>query len=115
MPTNIEKGNIADKLRELFHDYEKVPNWNVIACEELPPFINDFVHAIGLGRVIHPSEIFNCVADLIEPISDTESTCKRETLYEGGGIWYTGCSKCRYPLGPYDRYCSQCGSKVVNQ
>lgn len=43
-------------------------------------------------------------------------TCKRITAFSLRTIGtYKACSRCRSPLISFDKYCSQCGAKVVDE
>lgn len=117
MPTNEERREVAARLRELAEDYdEKVPAWSVIASGYLPTPIDDVFMACGLGRAVHATEICGRLADLIEP---EERTCRMEPTGDGSVV----CSACRTEYtsrwlheGEYvERYCPNCGAKVIQE
>ena len=108
---------VVGELRGLAQGYADIPAWNVIACGELPHPIDDALHACGLGRAVHASEICDRLADLIEP--EPERTCRDE------GTSAFRCGRCgAFALrdaitdlcGPIPiRYCPNCGAKVVDE
>lgn len=116
---------VAGELRGLAQGYVDIPAWSVIACGELPPPIDDALHACGLGRAVHASEICDRLADLIEP--KPERTCRMEYdhvhldyVCTACGEWhnvstYDACdADDRLVFKPY-RYCPNCGAKVVDE
>lgn len=108
---------VVGELRGLAKGYADIPAWNVIACGELPPPIDDALHACGLGRAVHVSEICDRLADLIEP--EPERTCRDiAEPPKGGGFWpapHFKCSECggEHVSIDYVSYCPKCGAKVV--
>ena len=105
---------VVGELRGLAKGYADIPAWSVIACGELPPPIDDALHACGLGRAAHASEICDRLADLIE--QEPERTCRDE------GTSAFRCGRCgAFALrdaitdlcGPIPiRYCPNCGARV---
>ena len=104
MPTNEERREVARRLRETSDEirywYDTNPYWYVMKC------------IYGDVKIHDDNELFYRLADLIEP--EPERTCNRVKLYDTGGVWYEGCSKCRNQLDDYDVYCSKCGAKVLD-
>ena len=104
MPTNEERREVARKLRETSDEIrywcDTNPYWYVMKC------------IYGDVEIHDDNELFYRLADLIEP--EPERTCNRVKLYDTGGVWYEGCSKCRNQLDDYDVYCSKCGAKVLD-
>ena len=96
-----ERRDVARKLRKLSNQ-EEVSKMDVRQTVGL---------YMGSCRKGYSPESVLRLADLIEP--EPERTCKREKLYDAGGEWYEGCSKCRNPLSEHDVFCSKCGAKVV--
>lgn len=119
---------VAGELRGLAQGYVDIPAWSVIACGELPPPIDDALHACGLGRAVHASEICDRLADLIEP--EPERTCWNKAVRNNKEFppeYRTDnfiCSACgalffadsEYINHPIDwAYCPDCGAKVVDE
>lgn len=113
---------VVGELRGLAQGYADIPAWNVIACGELPHPIDDALHACGLERAVHASEICDRLADLIEP--EPERTCRMEYdhvhcdyVCTACGEWhnvatYDACdADDRLVFKPY-RYCPKCGARV---
>lgn len=94
-PTSDERREVAENLRKLAEDYEKVPAWNVIAAGELPAPIDDALMTCGVGRAFYATELCGRLADLIEP---EERTCRirlTDTIDTLGQRMYQ-CSSCGY-------------------
>lgn len=102
MPTNEERREVARGLRNLAGTY--------VTLGELESVLGVDITSSHVD-IERDAKSLNSLADLIEP--EPERTCKREKLYDAGGEWYVGCSKCRNPLALYDVFCSKCGAKVV--
>ena len=125
MMANDGRCQVAAKLRKLAEENAVIPAWSVIACGELPPPIDDALHACGLGRAVHASEICDRLADLVEP--EPERTCRIKYAYaEGSARPHAACSECGGSLSHYGTvdeygeesmevcpYCPHCGSRVV--
>lgn len=123
-PTDEERREVAAKLREMARQYGE--EWGVVRCSELPAPVDDAMHVCDIDRAVYASEIFNRLADLIEP--GPERTCRMEVytdtiqafdhdeqvdLYECGG-----CGSCLAFVGEEEsipNYCPSCGAKVVDQ
>lgn len=119
---------VAGELRGLAQGYVDIPAWSVITCGELPPPIDDALHACGLGRAVHASEICDRLADLIEP--EPERTCRKLPPFNSGDRYtltakyasgfeysetlaYARCSECGTHFCDDFAYCPKCGAKVT--
>lgn len=109
-PTNEERREVAERLR-------KTPDIDDISQDELMYVLDDKLgnnlNKNGADEYEICESVVKRIADLIEP--EPERTCKREKLYDAGGEWYIGCSKCRNPIEDFDVFCSHCGAKVVEE
>lgn len=105
MITDDERRNVAARLRELEHHYNK--NW-VVKCGELPAPVDDAMHVCGIDRLAYGSEICKRLADLIEPVP--ERTCR---MIDNGAEFC--CSECdwRHNYDDEPLFCAGCGAKVV--
>lgn len=119
-PTDEERREVAARLRELERQYGE--EWGVVRCGELPAPVDDAMHACGIDRAVYGSEIFNRLADLIEP--EPERTCRMrydpvhcDYVCTACGEWhntgmYDACdADDMVLLRPY-RYCPKCGARV---
>lgn len=105
MPNDDERRNVAARLRELEHHYNK--NW-VVKCGELPAPVDDAMHVCCIDRIAYGSEICKRLADLIEPVP--ERTCR---MIDNGAELC--CSECdwRHDYDDEPKFCAGCGAKVV--
>ena len=126
MPTNDERRKVAKLLRELPIDmYEVEERWEAEGlgtdCHDQTDYF--LIHNVLFGCLpaehMHPCdyEDLHCrLADLIEP---EERTCRMEPTGDGSVV----CSACRTEYtsrwlheGEYvERYCPNCGAKVVGE
>lgn len=108
MPTDDERRNVAARLRELEHHYNK--NWGVVKCGELPAPVDDAMNVCCIDRLAYGSEICKRLADLIEPVP--ERTCR---MIDNGAELC--CSECdwRHDYDDEPKFCAGCGAKVVEQ
>lgn len=112
-PTDEERREVAARLRELERQYGE--EWGVVRCGELPAPVDDAMHACGIDRAVYGSEIFNRLADLIEP--EPERTCR---IYDTDHGFEDSlrCDACQMtfkrPWQPF-KFCPNCGAKVVDE
>lgn len=99
MPTNEERREVAQLMREWEPKHGMLLWYDLANC-------------LGIKTTMNARDALDMLSDLIEP--EPERTCNRVKLYDAGGVWYEGCSKCRNPLDDYDVYCSKCGAKVLD-
>ena len=117
MPTNEERREVARNIRNAdltkhASYYEEVKGWDHVRATRFV-LVSNLGSAIGTDKAIFSIDDLKIrLADLIEP--EPERTCNRVKLYDTGGVWYEGCSKCRNQLDDYDVYCSKCGAKVLD-
>lgn len=134
MPTNGERREVAARLREARANLESIP---------VPRGIEQasFVYLGLLSQAVHGGDLFNRLADLIEP--EPERTCRFipdyiATVYDeddnevdteepsedccafectecGGAMIYgdMGWFDTEPPYKPHFEYCPYCGAKVV--
>ena len=102
----------AAEFRRLGEEYDHV--WTV-DLGDAPAEFQDVAHFAGLDGVVREDELFDRMADLIDP------TCHVVTSGEWRGKPIgSACSVCHAPLYPSTawtggmRYCSQCGHRVVD-
>ena len=102
----------AAEFRRLGEEYDHV--WTV-DLGDAPAEFQDVAHFAGLDGVVREDELFDRMADLIDP------TCHVVTSGEWRGKPIgSACSVCHAPLYPSTawahgmRYCAQCGHRVVD-
>lgn len=127
MPTNDERREVAARLRELPCIPSELDQWKGRELFLEPSRYDEAdyaqIHRILLGcfpaDIMHPcdyEDLHARLADLIEP---EERTCRMEPTGDGS----VACSACRTEYtsrwlheGEYvERYCSNCGAKVVSE
>lgn len=116
-----ERREVAARLREMARQYGD--GWGVVRCGDLPAPVDDAMFMCNIGRVICASELFNRLADLIEPESDRTCRMRYDPVHQdfvcsACGEWhstatYDACDAddCLV-FRPY-KYCPNCGAKVV--
>ena len=127
MPTDEERREVAARLRELPCIPSELDQWKGRELFLEPSRYDEAdyaqIHRILLGcfpaDIMHPcdyEDLHDRLADLIEP---EERTCRMEPTGDGSVV----CSACRTEYtsrwlheGEYvERYCSNCGAKVVSE
>lgn len=101
-PTNKERREVAARLREARDSISFLPNTPI---EQIAYDAHKLILACaGYKR----GNIFDILADLIDP------TCTAP-LGEHEHGWLTReCSECGYTIKTCDKYCSNCGARVVS-
>lgn len=120
-----ERREVAARLREMARQYGD--GWGVVRCGDLPAPVDDAMFMCNIGRVICASELFNRLADLIEP--EPERICRNKVIKNNKEFPPEHrtdnfiCSACgahffadsEYINHPIDwAFCPDCGAKVVD-
>lgn len=109
MITDKERRDVAARLREMARQYND-SCCGIVRCGDLPAPVDDAMHTCGIGRVVYSYELFNRLADLIEP--EPKRTC-RVIECKGGRL---ECSECldSDPCLVDALFCPCCGAEVVD-
>lgn len=119
-PTNEERREIAERLRELA-DANRGP----LGIERVQSLLGETQRILGTRGLKSVAHVIERHADLIEP--EPGRTCRIEHAYAKGSAWpHAACSECGGSLSYYDTvdeygedsadtcpYCPFCGAKVV--
>ena len=110
-PTSEERREVTERLRNeaagfrrLSEEYDGV--W-AVDLGDVPAIFQDIAHYVGLDGVVHADVIFDRIADFIDP------TCTAP-LGEHERGWLTReCSECGYTIKTGNKYCPNCGARLV--
>ena len=112
--TSDERREVAERLRDEAGGFRRLEKeWGhepTIDLGDVPAVFQDVAHFAGLDGVVRNDELFDRMADLIDPTCDVVDVEKEPGGYQGTGL----CSKCGELLLPAFVFCPQCGSRVTN-
>lgn len=96
--------NEAAYFRRLSEEYGGALTFDL---GDIPALFQDIAHYVGLDGVVRDDALFDRIADFIDP------TCTAP-LGEHERGWLTReCSECGYTIKTGNKYCPNCGRRVV--
>ena len=115
-----ERRDAAERLRKEAADFRRTDSkYNIsrtVDLGDVPAVFQDIAHCVGFDGTVRIDELFDRVANLIDPTcgewrDDPHPVDPAGFSEDDSGLW---CEHCDIPLDPDYRYCPYCGSRVVS-